>query len=123
MATSDHRTNLHDLLQEAKGPLSADEIRENLGRRSIGQATVYRLLKQGVDEGLLKEIPFPDGPKRYELVGLAHHHHFLCDECDRAFDIAGCAKQVPQLAPAGFQVEDHDILLRGRCPDCMEVAR
>jgi Fur family transcriptional regulator, ferric uptake regulator len=122
MSTALHRQSITKLIQEAKGPLSADEVRQELGHRSIGQATVYRLLKQGVTEGEFLEVAFPEGPRRFEMAGLNHHHHFLCQECDRAFDIKGCPKQVPKLAPENFQVEDHDILLRGRCPDCSRKA-
>jgi Fur family ferric uptake transcriptional regulator len=122
MASSEHRQTLQELLESSKGPLSADEIREILGHRSIGQATVYRLLKQGVEEGQYREVLFPDNPKRYELMDSEHRHYFLCHDCDRAFDIKGCLKQVNQLAPSGFEVKDHDILLRGRCLDCVKAA-
>lgn len=121
MATSEHRETLQELLQNSRGPLSADEIRETLGHRSIGQATVYRLLKQGVEEGRYREVAFPDSPKRYELLDTDHHHYFLCHKCDRAFDIEGCLGQVSKLAPTGFEVQDHDILLHGRCSDCVQV--
>jgi Fe2+ or Zn2+ uptake regulation protein len=29
--------------------------------------------------------------------------------------------QVSKLAPTGFEVQDHDILLHGRCSDCVQV--
>lgn len=121
MPLSSHHQNLQDLLKQAKGPLSADEIRELLGRRSIAQATVYRLLKQGLEEGRFHEVAFPNSPNRYELSGQPHHHHFLCHSCDRAFDIKGCPKQISALAPEGFQLDGHEILLRGRCPECTQV--
>lgn len=105
------------------GPLSADEVRMSLGHRKIGQATVYRLLRQGVEEGHFKEVHFPDGPNRYELTKEGHHHYFLCNECDRAFDLEGCVEQVNKLAPKGFRVEEHDILLHGQCSECKEESR
>ena len=122
MAGSKHMNSLIQLLQEAGGPLSADEIRECLGRRSIGQATIYRLLKQGVENSQINELSFPNSPNRFEISGLKHHHHFICDECDRVYDIEGCFKQVSDLAPKGFKVNDHDILLRGQCDQCVGVS-
>lgn len=122
MATSEHHKALQELLQNSEGPMSADEIRESLGHRSIGMATVYRLLKRGVEDGQYHEVTFPDGPSRFEIKDLPHHHHFICLECDKAFDIEGCTKQVLNLAPKGFQVEEHDIILRGRCPECPKAS-
>jgi Fur family ferric uptake transcriptional regulator len=119
MASSEHRQSIQELLDHSKGPLSADEIRETLGHRSIGQATVYRLLRQGVEGGLYREVSFPDNPKRYEIKDAEHRHYFLCQQCDRAFDAQGCLKQISKLAPTGFEVTDHDILLHGRCLDCV----
>jgi Fur family transcriptional regulator, ferric uptake regulator len=121
MASSEHRKTIQELLDKSKGPLNVDEIRGTLGHRSIGQATVYRLLRQGVEDGLYREVSFPDNPKRYELMNTEHRHYFLCHQCDRAFDIQGCLEQVSKLAPTGFEVKDHDILLRGQCLDCIEA--
>jgi Fur family transcriptional regulator, ferric uptake regulator len=119
--SSKHHQTLSSLLEKSKGPLSADEIREHLGRRSIGQATVYRLLRQGVEEGVIRELSFPNSPNRFELACLKHHHHFQCNVCDRVFDLEGCVEQVTKLAPKGFVVDSHDILLFGRCEKCEKV--
>ena len=121
MASSDHRQSIQELLEKSKGPLSADQIREILGHRSIGQATVYRLLKQGVEDGSYREVAFPNNPKRYELMTTEHRHYFLCQTCDRAYDVEGCLKYVSKLAPVGFEVHQHDILLHGRCLDCIKA--
>lgn len=97
MGSNEHRKSLEELLGSSKGPMSADEIRGSMGHRSIGTATVYRLLRKGVEEGLYREIALPEGPKRYELMEKPHHHHFICEECDRAFCIEGCSKEVLNL--------------------------
>jgi len=48
----------------------------------------------------------------------AHHHHFHCVECDRVFPIHACPGPMLDLAPPGFEVQRHDLTLRGRCADC-----
>jgi Fur family ferric uptake transcriptional regulator len=48
----------------------------------------------------------------------AHHHHFHCVECDRVYPIHACPGPMLDLAPPGFEVQRHDLTLRGRCADC-----
>ena len=118
------RSQKHDLVLEALshsgGPMTANELWDQLRTESsgIGLATVYRALKKGVDDGELVAVELQAGSVRYEMADLDHHHHFLCSECDRAFDIEGCVGQVDRLVPSGFRVETHEILLYGECADC-----
>ena len=109
-------------LTASSGPMSANEIWERLsstkGRQSIGIATVYRSLKRGVDEGQLISVELESGSIRYELANLDHHHHFLCSDCSRAFDVEGCVRNLEKLLPSGFEMTKHEILLYGRCADC-----
>ena len=58
-----------------------------------------------------------DGP-RYERSGAAHHHHFLCNRCERIYNIEGCLGGIETLLPRGFQMESHDLLLTGLCAKC-----
>jgi len=86
----------------------------------IGIATVYRNIKSFVEAGTLKTVPVPGQPDRYEMSGKKHHHHFFCRACEKAFEMEGCPGSFNNLAPAGFQVEDHEIYLYGLCRDCAE---
>ena len=70
-----------------------------------------------VDEGFLKRISLPSKGVFYELAQRDHHHHFLCQHCDKAFELPGCGLNQEQLAPSGFQVENHDVFLYGACPE------
>lgn len=111
--------NLHDR------PLGVDEVLR-YGRKlveSLNQATVYRNLKLLIDDGWLKRISHPSLGALYERTGRGHHHHFYCRECDRAFDLPGCALKEEDVAPDGFVVEDHEVFLFGICPSCNEVIR
>ncbi len=47
-----------------------------------------------------------------------HHHHFHCRSCDQVVPIHGCPGPMHDLAPPGFIVEQHDLVLRGRCAAC-----
>ena len=111
-----------ELIQGAGRPLSADEVRDCLRYTGIGLATVYRALKRGVAEGLLRAVHLPEGGARYEPTGLDHHHHFECGECHGVFCLEGCPPGLDQLVPPGFVLRAHDIVLHGLCSNCRENA-
>jgi Fur family ferric uptake transcriptional regulator len=104
------------------GPLGAMEVLE-LARRvvpGLGAATVYRALASLLEEGVLTVVHLPGQAPRYERAGKDHHHHFHCRGCGRAFELEGCTEGVQALAPAGFRVEGHEIVLSGLCPGCAQ---
>ncbi|MCP3958396.1 MAG: transcriptional repressor [bacterium] len=106
--------------ENAGRPLGPHEIL-NIARDvvpGLGIATVYRTLKKLVSDGELQVVELPGAPSRYELAGLAHHHHFHCRDCDRVFDVEGCPEQVTDYAPPGFRTEEHAVVLYGRCSAC-----
>ena len=125
-APGTHAHRLDAYLRGQDGPRSAEEVREGLAEAgvSIGQATVYRLLKRGVEEGAYTPVSLADGGLRYEPADRGHHHHFHCGACDRVFDVDGCPGRFDPLVPEGFTLEDHELILHGRCRDCLpeEVA-
>jgi Fur family ferric uptake transcriptional regulator len=118
------RKAIEQVFRERERPLGVDEILE-YGRKlvkSLNQATVYRNLKLLIEDGWLKRISHPSLGALYERTGRAHHHHFHCRECNRAFELPGCALK-EDAAPDGYVVEDHEIFLFGVCPSCVEVTR
>jgi Fur family ferric uptake transcriptional regulator len=90
---------------------------------SLNQATVYRNLKLLVDDGWLKRVIHPLLGTLYERTGKGHHHHFHCRECNRAFELPGCALKEDGAAPDGFVVEGHEVFLFGVCPSCGGATR
>ena len=88
----------------------------------LGIATVYRAINALVDEGWLVPVELPGEAPRYERAGAAHHHHFRCRQCTQVFEIEGCPGNFAALAPPGFQLEAHEIVLYGRCAACAAAA-
>ncbi len=114
------RAAIRAVLEAARRPLSIGEVLE-MAQRSVpglGIATVYRTVGALVEEGFLSQVEIGGEAPRYEVAGRGHHHHFRCRQCQRVFEMAGCLPDVQRLAPAGFLVENHEILLFGLCPDC-----
>lgn len=118
------RDAIRTALAEAGRPLAPHEILEAAQEAvpGLGIATVYRTISLLVEEGWAAVVELPDAPPRYERAGKGHHHHFLCTDCDAAYDVTGCPPGVAAMTPKGFELDAHAILLYGRCLDCVTRA-
>lgn len=107
----------------AERPLSTDEVLEAARRESsgLGIATVYRSIRALVDDGWLAAVDLPGCGTRFERSGKGHHHHFVCEACERAFELDGCAVADVHV-PAGFRVARHDVTVYGTCDGCAALA-
>lgn len=101
-------------------PLSIDEILSYARRQvaGLGIATVYRNIKSLQEEKFIQPVDLPGQTTRWEIAPGGHHHHFLCRTCDKLYEIHGCPEDLSRLVPAGYTLEEHDILLRGLCKNC-----
>jgi Fur family transcriptional regulator, ferric uptake regulator len=104
--------------------LTANEIFEALRTkdRKIGLASVYRALDQLTSLQLVQRLEFPDAA-RYEPMPASgeHHHHLVCDSCGKVEPFADgrLERALERVGEAvGFQVDGHDVLLRGACAAC-----
>jgi Fur family ferric uptake transcriptional regulator len=115
------RDAIREVFTSAGRPLSPQEVAAAAQRLlpTLGIATVYRALKQLLDEGWLVPLNIAGGT-RYELAEPSHHHHFHCRDCDKTFNVAGCAGNVQKLAPSGFVIASHELTLSGTCRWCAE---
>jgi len=112
-------------MAKAGRPLSTAEIFTAVKRQipRLGIATVYRAIKGFLEDGGIRQVDLPGQPSRWELAGKAHHHHFLCGDCNRLFEIQGCPGDLSHLLPKGYALESHNILLAGKCRDCLVKKR
>lgn len=117
------RQAIWDVLSEADRPLSPPEILAAARPRvhSLGIATVYRALKEMLQENLLVAVEVAGRPPRYERADLDHHHHFCCTLCNRVYELEGCLLAADVRPPRGFTVERHDVTLFGTCRDCRDA--
>jgi Fur family ferric uptake transcriptional regulator len=105
--------------------MSAEDVfRELLElKQDIGLATVYRVLTQFEQAGILKRSNFESGRALFELNQGEHHDHLVCLQCGRVeeFIDTDIEKRQMEIARArGFQLQDHSLALYGHCtkPDC-----
>jgi Fur family ferric uptake transcriptional regulator len=106
---------------------TANEIHQALGRegRGIGIASVYRSLEALHNLQLVQRFDAGHGEGLYEAVAPSgeHHHHVVCDECDRImpFEDPALERAIDKLAErVPYAIAGHDVVLHGRCPDCMK---
>ena len=117
------RKAIENVFVQRDRPLGVEEIL-SYGRESVpslNMATVYRTLKILTDNGWLEKVSHPSFGTLYERSGKDHHHHFFCRDCNRAYELPGCALQMENAAPDGFVVEDHEVYLVGKCPECAVI--
>lgn len=53
----------------------------------VNKSTIYREIQFLEAHGVIVEINFGDGKKRYEIAGLPHHHHLICTNCQKVEDV------------------------------------
>lgn len=115
------REAIRNVFAKARRPLGPQEILSMAQDDvpGLGIATVYRTVKGLVEEGWLAPIDIPGQPTCYEAADLEHHHHFHCRGCGKVYDVDGCPGNVLSIGPPGFKVEDHEVILYGRCKACI----
>ncbi len=89
----------------------------------VGLATVYRVLTQFEQAGILSRSHFESGKAVYELDEGQHHDHLVCLDCGRVeeFYDAEIEKRQQTVAKAkGFVIADHALSLYAHCSktDC-----
>jgi Fur family ferric uptake transcriptional regulator len=100
--------------------LSAEDIYKvmlNSGE-DVGLATVYRVLTQFEQAGLLIRHHFEGGKAVFELNAGGHHDHIVCVKCGRVeefYDAEIEKRQETAAAKLGFKMQDHSLTIYGIC--------
>ena len=92
-------------------------------RSDIGLATVYRVLTQFEQAGILIRSNFESGKAVYEINEGQHHDHFVCTSCGKVeefYDPEIEKRQQMVAAAKGWVVHDHSMALYGQCADCAQ---
>lgn len=89
----------------------------------IGLATVYRVLMQFEQAGLLTRSNFESGKAVFELNEGQHHDHLVCLNCGRVeefYDPEIEARQRAVAVARGFDLQEHSLALYANCtkPAC-----
>ncbi len=105
--------------------LTAEEVYKILSKEGTdtGLATVYRVLTQFEQAGLLVRHHFESGKAVFELNRGDHHDHLVCMQCGRVEEFYDEAIEKRQLAIAkerGYSIREHSLHLYVECikPHC-----
>jgi Fur family transcriptional regulator, ferric uptake regulator len=112
-------------MQRNQRHMSAEDVYKQLLSTGddIGLATVYRVLQQFADAGLLKRNHFDEGKAVFELDEGSHHDHLVCLDCGRVeefFDAEIEKRQKLVAQQKGFSLQEHSLALYANCvkPQC-----
>ncbi|TDF41545.1 ferric iron uptake transcriptional regulator [Alteromonadaceae bacterium M269] len=86
----------------------------------IGLATVYRVLNQLDDAGIIHRHHFEGGKSVFELSQKSHHDHLVCLDCGRVIEFEDPLIEQRQEEIAkenGIELTNHSLYLYGRCKD------
>lgn len=115
------RLKILDIFQSsAVRHMSAEDVYKILlaENMDVGLATVYRVLTQFEQAGLLHRNHFETGKAVFELNEGSHHDHLVCLDCGRVeefYDEAIEQRQQKIAKERGFEITEHALALYGHC--------
>ena len=103
--------------------MSAEDVYKELldEERSVGLATVYRVLTQFEDAGLVIRHHFEGERSVFELNDEDHHDHMVCVKCGSVTEFLDKRIEAQQDKVAednDFTIQDHSLTLYGLCQNC-----
>ncbi|RZT08088.1 Fur family transcriptional regulator, ferric uptake regulator [Duganella sp. CF402] len=115
------RIKILDIFQNSEvRHLTAEDVYKILlaDNMDVGLATVYRVLTQFEQAGLLNRNHFETGKAIFELNAGSHHDHLVCVDCGRVEEFYDEAIEERQHAIAqerGFKIAEHALAIYGNC--------
>jgi len=120
------RRRILEILDKASDHhMSAEDIYRQLvdAGEEIGLATVYRVLTQFEEAGLVVRHHFEGGQSVFELDHGEHHDHLVCVKCARVEEFCDevIERRQQEIAKkAGFEITDHSLNIFGICSACQK---
>jgi len=120
------RLKILEILESNKHQhMSAEDVYKALldSNEEIGLATVYRVLTQFEQAGLVARHHFEGGHSVFELDHGEHHDHMVCTVCGKVEEFMDSVieqRQKEIAAKVGYKITDHSLYLYGVCPDCQK---
>lgn len=102
---------------------TAEEIYKQVKVRfpGVSLGTIYNTLNMLKDHGFILELPCGDMSSRFD-GNPVNHYHAMCLICGKVVDfhspLLNMDKQVTEKT--GFDVNTHNLVFYGVCPDCKE---
>lgn len=116
------RKAIFDVIEKQARPLTVTEIHALAKQAAprIGLRTVYRNIRELVDDNKLVCVDYPGQPPRYEPVGSKRisKPHLICSRCNKVFDLDPQYEAKTSYGEIpGFVVEGTETIYYGHCAD------
>ena len=119
------------LLRSRRGAMTPEAVWQRLrpALGSLGLPTVYRILEDLVEAGLLTRVDLGDQVRRYAACRArrgSHHHHTVCVGCGSVGELSDCPveREVRRLERrTGFRVLSHRLQVEGLCAKCRRARK
>ena len=120
------RVTIYEVLQKLNhAHLTAEDVYKYLieTKQDIGLATIYRVLNQFDDAGIVTRHHFEGGKSKFELAAQEHHDHLICLDCDKVIEFNDEIIEEQQrkiAAQHNIKLAHHSLYLYGHCTnkDC-----
>lgn len=117
------RLRILSVLEGEKAHFTAEDVYKSLldAGEEIAFATVYRVLTQFENAGLVLRHNFEGGRSVFELDDGQHHDHMVCAKCNTVTEFYDAQIEERQKAVAkehNFKLDDHSLYLYGLCSKC-----
>jgi Fur family ferric uptake transcriptional regulator len=115
------RLRILEIFQKSKQRhMTAEDVYRVLleEQQDIGLATVYRVLTQFEQAGILLRSNFESGKAVFEINEGKHHDHLVCLDCGRVvefFDAEIERRQKNIASEHGFELQEHSLSLYASC--------
>ena len=116
-----------DLLWKENRPLTIEQVLK-LSKGKLAQSTLYRVIGDLSDFGLITEFTTPENTMVIELNSDEgnHHHHIFCKDCGSITDIelnpeleSALESEVAKIEKyRSISIDSHSLELYGTCDDC-----
>ncbi|MCM2680797.1 ferric iron uptake transcriptional regulator [Echinimonas agarilytica] len=117
------RIKILEMLQAPENQhISAEDMYKKLidQGEEIGLATVYRVLNQFDDAGIVTRHHFEGGKSVFELTSQEHHDHLVCLDCGKVIEFSDdvIEERQHEVAKAhNINLTNHSLYLYGRSTD------
>ena len=111
-----------ETLLNSDRPLVHEDILNKIGNENINRVTIYRILNQLLEKGVVHKIVVGDRKARFAVCDHIHfghcHPHFSCKICGKV----ECLRDVTILPShelkTGYIIEEQEVYMRGICANC-----
>lgn len=116
------RVSVLEFLSKQKHPVGVEVIAKAFPK--LNQTTIYRMLNDFVEKGIVAAHELGHGHLDYELAGDGHHHHAVCKDCGHIEEIHAClddcdlAASVLKASKSFTKIESQTTTFFGTCKAC-----